>query len=581
VFRLASGARVAEALRRMEVPPGAPLDPEVALELAIREGLKGVVAGEIHRVGSGYTVSARLLAAETGAELFAAIETAREPDDLVQAVERLSLRMRERVGESLRSVRRSPPLERVRTASLAALKSYTEGADANARGEFERCALLMEEALALDSTFAMAYEGRAACNQNLGRNPAGQIADRVRAYGMRDRMTDEERLRFTATYHQYVTRERRPAIDAWEAYAARYPDRPSAVFALANLYAQGRDWERAEATLRRGLELSPSSRVVLINLAGYQAFMGRFDDAVASLAQLEEAAPGIDLAWRRATLRLSAGDWEGGRSDLAIARERARGSASQRALVATLQARLARTVGRLEEAEQHLREAMASDLAEGDIERYHLVVFELADLFLTARGDTAAALALLDQALASYPFRSLEPLDRHYIPLAQLYAAAGRPDLARSTIDRHEREVAPLRPVPPVPPRVRAALAEAAGQFPEAMAEWRLEDEENEDPLPALAHLGSLFDRLGQADSAISYYRRYLSTPSRLRYDADPRWRGHVLERLGHLHDARGDREEAARHYAMLAELWSGADPPLQERARFALGRVRVLAGER
>jgi eukaryotic-like serine/threonine-protein kinase len=580
-IRLAPSARVRAALERMAAPPDAALDLATAREVAVREGLVAVVGGEIHRVGNGYTVSARLVAAETGEDLVAALETAREPDDVVEAVERVSLRLRERIGESLRSVRRSPPLGRVRTSSLAALKSYTEAVDANLQGEFERCILLMDEAIALDSTFAMAYEGRAACNQNLGRNPAQQVADRILAYEMRDRMTEEERLRATAIYHQFVTQDRRQAIEAWEAYAARYPDRAAPLFNLANLYAETRELARAEATALRGLELSPSSLVVLINLAFYQANQGRFADALATLARFEAEAPGANLAWRKATVHLAAADWEAARLELAEARERARGSASQRALVATLQSGLALTLGRVGEAERLLREAMEADLEGGDRERYHLRAIALAELYLSARRDTAGARAVMDQALTTHPLEALDPLDRSYLGLARLFAAVGAVDRARSYIARFEEEVEPLLPAATVSHRVRAVLAEAEGRLEDAVAEWRLEDEEREDPLPALAHMGALFDRMEEADSAIAYYQRYLTTPSRLRYNSDPDWRGHVLERLGRLHEARGEAREAARYYAMLVELWADADPILAPRVDYARDRMRRLLSER
>jgi tetratricopeptide (TPR) repeat protein len=579
-IRLAPSARVRAALERMEAPLDVPLDLATAREVALREGLVAVVGGEIHRVGRGYTVSARLVAAETGADLVAALETAREPDHVVEAVERVSIRLRERIGESLRSVRRSPPLGRVRTSSLAALKSYTEAVDANLRGEFDRCVLLMDDAIALDSAFAMAYEGRAACNQNLGQNPAQQVTDRIRAYEMRDRMTEEERLRAAAIYHQFVMRDRRQAIEAWEAYASRYPDRAPPLFNLANLYAETRDLARAEATLLRGLELSPSSLVVLINLAFYQANQGRFADALATLARFEAEAPGVNLAWRKATVHLAATDWGAARIELAEARERARGSASQRALVATLQSALALTLGRVAEAERLLREAMEADLESGDLERYHPRAIALAELYLGARRDTAAAAAIVEQALASYPLETLDPLDRSYLALARFFAAVGAPDRARAYVARFEDDVVPLLPAATVTHGVRATLAAAEGRLEDAVAEWRREDEERDDPLPALANMGALFDRLGRPDSAIAYYHRYLTTPSRLRYNSDPDWRGHVLERLAHLHEARGEAREAARFHAMLIELWADADPVLAPRVDHARKRIEALLGE-
>jgi hypothetical protein len=116
---------------------------------------------------------------------------------------------------------------------------------------------------------------------------------------------------------------------------------------------------------------------------------------------------------------------------------------------------------------------MAADLEAGDPERYHVRTMALAELYLLARGDTAGALAILDDGLASHPLRSLEPLDRSYFGL---FAAAGRLDRARRALAEQEREVVPILPVT-VPHRVRAALAEADGRLEDALMEWHLEDQ--------------------------------------------------------------------------------------------------------
>ena len=54
----------------------------------------------------------------------------------------------------------------------------------------------------------------------------------------------------------------------------------------------------------------------------------------------------------------------------------------------------------------------------------------------------------------------------------------------------------------------------------------------------------------------------------------DAGFRFDTLERLGRLHQARGDGAEAAAYYARAAELWEHADPELQPRVR----RVRAWA---
>lgn len=577
---LVSPARVNEVRELMQVDDDAPLDSETAREAAIRDGWQAVFAGELHAVGSRYTVSVRLLAADSGAELVAGMESAEAPDALIPAIERLSVRIRERIGESLTSLRRSPGLQRVRTSSLAALRSYSEGAEANERGQFERCVLLMDDAIERDSTFAMAFAGRAACLQNLGRDPARQISDRIRAYEMRERMTEEERLRFEAVYHQFVTRDRRRAIDAWEAYSTRFPDRTAALFSLANLYAEDRDWDRAEAKLLRGLEFDPGRSIVLLNLAGYQVNLGRFRDAAATYRALEREVPELDVAWWRATMHMATTDFDAAEAELAGARERTGDNPAQQARIAILQSRLYATTGRMEEAERHARDGIAATLEAGSVEAYLAHALDLALLKLGVAGDTAAAMALVDEAVSAHPLDELEPFARPYLELAEVNARGGRLDRARDYVARWQSEVASLVPGSRVPHWLQARLAEAEGRDRDAVVEWRRADAEHEDPLPALVGIGSAFDRMGQADSAIAYYARYLETPSRQRYDTDPWWRGRTLERLGRLLEEAGRTEAAAPHYAELVELWSDADPPFRARAADAAERLATLGIE-
>jgi len=83
-----------------------------------------------------------------------------------------------------------------------------------------------------------------------------------------------------------------------------------------------------------------------------------------------------------------------------------------------------------------------------------------------------------------------------------------------------------------------------------------------------------------RADSAIAYYRRFLETPSRYRYDTDPGSRARVLERLGKLYEERGELAEAAGSYRELTRLWKDADPELQPRVAAAEARLSALAPE-
>jgi tetratricopeptide (TPR) repeat protein len=91
----------------------------------------------------------------------------------------------------------------------------------------------------------------------------------------------------------------------------------------------------------------------------------------------------------------------------------------------------------------------------------------------------------------------------------------------------------------------------------------------------------SLFDQAGRADSAITYYERYLETPFNFRFFVDSGELAPAHERLGQLYDARGDLENAALHYARFVELWDEADPRLQPRVEAARARLEDIVRER
>src|SRR5207253_4711079 len=83
-----------------------------------------------------------LIAAADGHVLTALRETADNDAALIGAVDRLSRKLRERIGESLKSIRAAPPLEQVTTASIkAASRSEEHTSELQSRGHLV-CRLL-------------------------------------------------------------------------------------------------------------------------------------------------------------------------------------------------------------------------------------------------------------------------------------------------------------------------------------------------------------------------------------------------------------------------------------------------------
>jgi hypothetical protein len=79
VVSLLEPGQVSEVLERMARERGARLTPDLAAEIAAREGIKAYVTGDVRPVGAGYVVSARVVAGATGDALVSERETAASP----------------------------------------------------------------------------------------------------------------------------------------------------------------------------------------------------------------------------------------------------------------------------------------------------------------------------------------------------------------------------------------------------------------------------------------------------------------------------------------------------------------------
>src|SRR6185437_15587328 len=230
--KLVDGQAVSDALTRMQKSPSLALTPALAREVAVREGVPAIVTGEVDAVGKGYVVPARVVSASNDAVLTAVRETAASDVELIPALDRLSRALRERIGESLVSIRADPPLEHVTTSSLDALRKYSQAIQLADGGQVSASIPLLQQATAIDTGFAMAWRKLASELLNSGA-PLSKISDAaVRAYRNRDRLPELEKQASAASYFDNVEHDYPRAIDAYRAMLAIDSDN---VIALNNV----------------------------------------------------------------------------------------------------------------------------------------------------------------------------------------------------------------------------------------------------------------------------------------------------------------------------------------------------------
>jgi eukaryotic-like serine/threonine-protein kinase len=571
-----------DALARMKRPSTTRVDAAVAREVAVRSGIRAVLSGDVVSVGPRYVFSAQLVAPSTGDVLAADRETARDSTEIIAAVDRLSGRLRGRIGESLRALRENPPLEQVTTGSLEALRKYSQAVRAaDVEGDHDRAAALLEDAIALDSGFAMAYRKLALVRrrQSFLVGARARMARELRqALVHKDRLSDRERYLTLGVYYSEVTFENDAAIAAFRALLESYPDDQDALHSLGRLYLRIRQYAAAEGFYRRAIEVDTTRAAEYSGLINAQVDQGKWQQAESTLALFARRFPqSPEMQWYAASLPSARWDFRTAEAKARLLKEQHRDNSWWQISANTLLANIAGARGRIAEAERYARDVMEASVERKDGAAYLLWSTAIGGIQLAYRHDTAAALATVERALAQYPLDSIQPVDRPYLWLAWLYATAGRPARARAYLTDYERLVDPevRRDMESWRHAEWGEVALAEGRLDVAIAEFRAELKRGDCPICGLPALGRAYEQAGQLDSAIAIYERYLTTPFHFRlYQEDVTELGETFARLGALYDQRGDRVRAAARYARLAEIWQGADPELRPQVELARRRA-------
>jgi len=587
VVRLLDAAAVGQALGRMGRKPGTPLDVALARELAQREGAKAVVHGEIDPVGRSYVLSADLLSAPDGTVLVTLRENAKDDGAIIEAVDRLSGRLRERIGESLRTIRASEPLEQVTTGSLEALRTYSQGVRAENGGDVETAISLLQEATALDTGFAMAYRKLAVVLGNSGAAREQVVAATRKAFEHRDRLPEVERYLAIAYFYFAVDYDPARQMSAYQSVLERDPDNTTALNNLAVALNLARRWVEAETLALRATALG-SSWTFYDQAMWAEAGQGHWADAQATLDRYARALPhNPRVQEARTFLAAARGDYAVAERQAQALRQEQRASPVWRARTSTYLFSLDELRGRLRQAEQDARDFQAASEQRGLPGDYIAGAIYAAWLDVRYRDRPAAALERVEAALRRHPLASMPAADRPYLDLARLYARARRSEQAKRLVADFERNVSEgLRRGVSIRHAAAADIALLEGRTQDAITGYRAWYDENEYGCPSCGwlELAGTYDTARQSDSALAIYERIVSTPGMFRlffhFVDDSYGLAPTLKRLGELYEERGQLDKARDYYGRFVELWKDADAELQPSVREVRAKLSELNRE-
>ena len=263
--------------------PGDVMTPAMAREVCERTNSQGVLSGNIAKVGQHFLITEEASNCVDGSVVASAKYEADKPEDLPRSIDRIAASLRRKLGESRRSIARfDTPLLPGNTASLEALKDYTQALLLANQAKFAEAITLLKSALQLDPNFAAARYGLAAYYISSNDLVNGRNAI-VKAYEVRNTASENVRLSITAFYDTYSTQDLFAAERNFRSWTELYP---RSVQAWNGLYFVQRDLGHHADSVTSGLKalaLMPNNQTLYEDAASAQMTSGDIQGARATL----------------------------------------------------------------------------------------------------------------------------------------------------------------------------------------------------------------------------------------------------------------------------------------------------------
>jgi len=245
-----------------------------------------VIEGSISALGTQYVLSLKVVNCRSGNLLAQEQETATGKEQVLKALGQAATRLRKRLGESLASVQKYDALpEDTTTPSLEALQAYALGNKAiDIDNDYLAAIPFFQRAVTLDPNFAMAYLLLGESYQ-----PQGELAlsakSTRKAYDLRERTSDHEKLSIAAFYEYVVTGNLEAARRSYELLAHTYPHDESAQISLWLIDLAFGDYAKADAAAQRAFEINPDSSNNYVSLIYCDQYLDRLDHAKVKVEQ--------------------------------------------------------------------------------------------------------------------------------------------------------------------------------------------------------------------------------------------------------------------------------------------------------
>jgi Flp pilus assembly protein TadD len=280
---LLSDQSISETLALMGQHKDARVTQELGREVCQRTASGATIEGSISSLGSQYVLSLKAVNCSNGDLLAQEQVTANGKEQVLKALGDAATKLRGKLGESLASVQRyDVPPQNVTTPSLEALQAYSLGYRAMDRNDFATALPFFQRSVSLDPNFAMGYL-RMGANYRALHEPGYAAVSMRKAYELRERTSEQEKLSISANYQLEGTGNLEAARTAYQLLAQTYPRDYESRNDLGIIYIWLGDYEKALTSIKEVvIGLNHRSAFSYRNLVATYLLLNRLDEVKAT-----------------------------------------------------------------------------------------------------------------------------------------------------------------------------------------------------------------------------------------------------------------------------------------------------------
>jgi tetratricopeptide (TPR) repeat protein len=282
-------SRMLDILKQMDKEDVDRIDEALGREICQKAKVSAMAIAAIRKFGEVYSIDLKVLDPQDNEYLFTAKVDGKGQESIPSLIDQLSEQTRKGFKEHVAEIsvaRRS--IAKTTTTSLEAYHYYFLGKQFGHKLQFDQAEEEQKKAIALDSTFALAYYEIASARYWNLRKPAKKWIQKAMNY-----------IHKVPEKEQYLIRALQASIDEkpvqalglYQELIKSYPDEKEALYQIGDLTSHTGDYQTAEKYLARVLELDPASERAWGHIIPAYAFMENCDKALEFAKQYAATNP--------------------------------------------------------------------------------------------------------------------------------------------------------------------------------------------------------------------------------------------------------------------------------------------------